>query len=106
MTARRRRRRGERGLYNDDQFFPRFFGEICQRILLLCISSLDWIFLPHKSIFACALLQRCCLSWSFVPRMGFGNAYVPSSYHHHQLLTSTTSGMSRRGLAIHIKKAS
>jgi hypothetical protein len=36
--------------------------------------------------------------------MGFGNAYVASSYHHHQLLTSTTSGMSRRGLAIHIKK--
>jgi hypothetical protein len=27
------------------------------------------------------------LSWSFVPRMGFGNEYVPSSYHHHHLLT-------------------
>jgi hypothetical protein len=33
------------------------------------------------------------------------NAYVPSSYHHHQLLTSTASGsMSRSGLAIYIKK--
>jgi hypothetical protein len=45
------------------------------------------------------------LSWSFVPRMGFGNAYVPSSsYHHHHLLTSTTSGVSRCGLAIYMKK--
>jgi hypothetical protein len=41
ITARRRRRRrGERGCTTMISFFHVFLGEICQRILLLCISSL------------------------------------------------------------------
>lgn len=28
-----------------------FLGKFANEFCLLCISSLDWIFLPHKSIF-------------------------------------------------------
>ncbi len=105
ITARRRRRRGERGCTTMISFFHVLLGKFANEFC--CCVYQVWIgyFCLANLFFACALLQRCCLSWSFVPRMGFGNAYVPSSsYHHHHLLTSTTSGVSRCGLAIYMKK--
>ncbi len=102
ITA-RRRRRGERGCTTTISFFHVFLGKFANEfcccvyqvwIGYFCLTNL-FLHVHFCNVVICHGL--------FVPRMGFGNAYVPSSsYHHRHFLTSTTSGVSPCGLAIYI----
>jgi len=71
ITARRRRRRrGERGCTTMISFFHVFWGKFANEFCCCVYQVWFWIFLPHKSIFACALLQRCLFVMVFCSSNG------------------------------------